>query len=507
MLKLINILIVMASLVACNKTEENNKTDVVFAVEPASLSFSAEGGTQELTVRCKDNPYVTPWDNWLSCTKGAMADNSIKISVKAEANNTDSKRKSTISVSHADEIIRVEVEQEAGENQGGNGGTSSTEPVRTDNLAWAISDKLGIGWNLGNHMDAYNNGVSSETAWGNPKATQATFDGLKKVGFSTVRIPVTWLGHIGEAPDYKIDEAWLERVAELVGYAEKAGLNAIVNIHHDGSESKYWLNITQAAINAETQKQILAQITAMWTQIAEKFKDKGDFLIFEAFNEIHDGKWGWGENRKDGGKQYHCLNEWNAAFVRAVRSTGGKNAERLLGVPAYCTNVDICIDSFVMPDDTAKDKLMISVHCYDPSEYCLTAKYNEWGHTAANNKKVPGDNEEDLKKVFEKIYTHYISKGIPVYLGEFGCVMRADARSQSFQQYYLKYYGALARIYGVPSIIWDNGSKNTGNECHGFINHGTGAYSNSSAQKAIEALIKGYTDKNLTLKAIYNQAP
>ena len=121
-------------------------------------------------------------------------------------------------------------------------------------------------------------------AWGNQKTTQTCFDRLKALGFSTVRIPVTWLGHIGEAPEYKIDEAWLDRVAEIVGYAEKAGLKAIVNIHHDGADSKYWLDIAGAAVNSELQSQILAEITAVWGQIAAKFADKGDFLIFEAFH-------------------------------------------------------------------------------------------------------------------------------------------------------------------------------------------------------------------------------
>jgi endoglucanase len=314
------------------------------------------------------------------------------------------------------------------------------------------------------------------------------------------------MGHIGEAPEYKIEAAWLDRVAEVVGYAEKAGLNAIVNMHHDGGDSKYWLNIIKAAANDDDRKAILAQITAMWTQIAEKFKDKGDFLIFESFNEIHDGKWGWGANRTDGGKQYECFNEWNQAFVDAVRATGGGNATRILGIPAYCTNVDIAIDSFVWPKDTAKDKLMLAVHCYDPYDYTLPATKSEWGHTASSAKKVPGDNEADLRKVFEKLYVNFVSKGLPVYMGEFGCVNRATAREQAFQQYYLKYYAKLAKIYGVPSIIWDNGASGAGNERHAFINHGTGEYCSPEAQAAIEAMVNSYNN-DLSLEDIYNEAP
>lgn len=373
-------------------------------------------------------------------------------------------------------------------------------------LPWQVAQWLGMGWNLGNQFDAHNNGVAAEDAWGNPKVVSSLFPKLKQAGFSTVRIPVTWLGHIGAAPEYKIDDAWLNRLYNVVGYAQNAGLNVIINIHHDGSESKHWLDIINAAKDPERQQQILAQITAVWTQIAEKFKAKNESLVFEGFNEIHDGKWGWGDNRNDGGKQYACMNEWNQAFVNAVRATGGNNATRYLGVPAYCTNVDLAIESFVMPEDVVEGKLLLSVHSYDPSDYTLNAKYSQWGHTATASLKPRGDNEAELKALFEKIYTNFISKGVPVYMGEFGCVNRATELEQKFQQYYLKYYARLAKIYGVPCMLWDNGSKGTGKERHAFIDRTTGNYSSDGAKAAVEALIKSYNSKT-SLEALYNVAP
>ena len=112
-----------------------------------------------------------------------------------------------------------------------------------------IVSAMGMGWNLGNQMDAWSNEVADETCWGNQKTTQEAFDKIAASGIKTVRIPVTWMGHVGEAPDYEIESAWLDRVAEIVGYAEKAGLNAIINIHHDGADSGHWLDIKNAAIN------------------------------------------------------------------------------------------------------------------------------------------------------------------------------------------------------------------------------------------------------------------
>lgn len=112
--------------------------------------------------------------------------------------------------------------------------------------------------------------------------------------------------------------------------------------------------------------------------------------MFEAFNEIHDGGWGWGDNRKDGGKQYRTLNEWNQTFVDAVRATGGENATRFLGIPGYCTNPSLTMENLVLPTDPANDRLLVAVHFYDPSEFAIEAKYTEWGHTARRAKRQTG---------------------------------------------------------------------------------------------------------------------
>ena len=192
-------------------------------------------------------------------------------------------------------------------------------------IAYALS--MGLGWNLGNNLDAHVNGVSDETSWGNPKATQKTFDAVKKAGFSTVRIPVTWIGHIGKAPGYRIDKAWLDRVAEVAGYAKKAGLKCIINIHHDGFGAEtdpskkgfFWLNLPEAAKDEQKNQQIKQQLAMVWNQIAQRFVNEGDWLIFETLNEIQDGKWGSGANLTDGGHQYRVLNEWNQLCVDIIR--------------------------------------------------------------------------------------------------------------------------------------------------------------------------------------------
>lgn len=372
-----------------------------------------------------------------------------------------------------------------------------------------VALSLGVGWNLGNQMDAYNNGISNETAWGNPKATQALFDSLKAKGFSTVRIPVTWLGHIGNAPDYTIDPDWLERVIELVGMAEKSGLNAIVNIHHDGSEGKYWLDIKGAATSENKKEEIKKQITAVWTQIAESMKDKGNFLMFEAFNEIHDGGWGWGSNRTDGGKQYKTLNEWNQTFVEAVRSTGGNNASRWLSVPSYVTNIDLATDgSMILPEDKAK-RIMISVHYYEPNDFALYSNVTDWGHTGDKTKKGSVVQDEDyLTKQLAKLTQKWVDNGIPVYIGEVGPPNQSTSRGKAFRNYYLEYLARAAKEAGVAVIYWDNGAIGAGPDKFALFNHGDGTIVNES-EEAIQSLLRGGTckDNNYNLTTIYDSAP
>jgi endoglucanase len=375
-----------------------------------------------------------------------------------------------------------------------------------------IVSAMGMGWNLGNQMDAWTNGAADEICWGNKKTTQEAFNKIAASGIKTVRIPVTWMGHFGGAPDYKIEAAWLDRVSEIVGYAENAGLNAIVNIHHDGSDSQHWLDIKSAALTTAKNQEITDIIKALWTQIAEKFRDKGPFLIFEGFNEIQDGGWGYGANRSDGGKQYRTFNGWLQTFVDAVRATGSENENRWLGIPSYCTNIDLCSE-LVLPSD-ASNKLMVAVHFYEPSVYTLEDKYTTWGHTGKDNARNPysGKNEvywqeSEVKAEIKKMYDRYTSKGTPVYFGEMGNVYHGKDNAERYRKYYLEYVVKCMRENLTAPIVWDNGATGSGSECHGYFDHATGEYLND-AKEMIEVMVKAATnnDSDYTLDWIYNNS-
>ena len=382
-------------------------------------------------------------------------------------------------------------------------------PVSGQEAAY-ITRKLGWGWNLGNHFDTSSGKDNNPNQWGywdNATPTMALYTNLKRAGANTVRICTTW-GNYQIPGAWTIDDSYMAEVRQNVEWAEAAGLNVILNLHHD----EYWLDIKGAANDETTNTNIKKRIEATWRQIAEAFKDKGSFLFFESFNEIQDGKWGWGDNRTDGGKQYRTLNEWNQLVVNTIRATGGNNETRWIGIPCYASNPAFAVEeSFVLPTDPA-NHLMVSVHYYDPSNFTLTPENSdgktEWGHTAAAGKFQQGSNEEHVVETFRKLHDKYISKNIPVYIGEYGCVMQKTSRSNLFRNYYLEYVCRAAYTYGLPLIIWDNNSQGAGNEHHGYFSHNDGAYINGS-ETLVQTMIKAATsdDANYTLESVYNSAP
>lgn len=482
---------------ACSDNEKTAAPEVVIPTTDFE-NIPAAGGTVQVKLTSNGNVKITINDSWITERPEIRADMTEETKTFAVAANHGVEREGTITFSLADINRTVTIRQLAG----------TSGEIETGG-AWDVAKSLGLGWNLGNQLDAHMNGVANETAWGNQKTTQALFDKLAGAGITSVRIPVTWMGHVSGAPAYNIEKEWLDRVAEVVGYAENAGLKAIINIHHDGADSNYWLDIKNAATNPSVNAEVQAQLKSMWEQIARRFKDKGSFLIFESMNEIHDGGWGWGANRTDGGKQYAVLNEWNQVFVDAVRSVGGENSNRYLGIPSYCTNPDYAVDgSLKLPTDVVPNRLMVSVHYYAPTDYSLTAKYSEWGHTAEAGKKDSWGDEAYVIETFEKLKKEFIDKNIPVYIGEMGSVHRADSRAESFRKYYLEYICKAAKTYGMAPFYWDNGSSAAGAECSGLFNHATGAYLNN-AQDIVEVMKKAVLteDPSYTLQTVYDSAP
>ena len=491
--------------ISCGDDEGGSDSPSV-KIEVKTVAFDCPAEASSFTIQVEANvePTVSTTADWLHVAKPEIADNLYKYAVTSDANTATQVRNATVDVTYAPTNFKASVSVKQAAAEKSDNPVDPVDPVEPADPIDIIA-AMGMGWNLGNNLDAHVNGTSNETSWGNKACTQETMNAVRNAGFRTVRIPVTWLGHVsGSSDNYKIDDVWLDRVAEVVSYAEKAGLYAIINIHHDGADSKYWLDIKNAATTSDTNGKVKDQLTSMWTQIANKFADKGDFLIFETLNEIHDGEWGWGANRSDNGAQYATLNEWNQVAVDAIRATDGNNATRYIGVPGYVCNPDLTLEQLVIPNDPA-GRILVAVHDYDPNEYTLEAKYNAWGHLATSSDNAPKENESQITNTFKKLKEKYVDAGIGVYIGEIGCVHRSSTRAEAFRKYYLEYVCKAAKTYGLAPIYWDNGSAGAGKECSGLLNHGTGEYLNNG-KEIVDVMVNAIesTDPDYTLESVYN---
>ena len=321
---------------------------------------------------------------------------------------------------------------------------------------------MGNGINLGNTLEACDNNVgiktnaplSYETYWGQPKTTQAMIDGMKAAGFDTIRIPVAWMTnatHLYEG-DYTIDADYMDRVEEVVRYARKAGMYVIINDHWDGG----WYGMFGSE-SAETRALAMEAYKGMWQQIAERFRDYSDYLIFESANEELGGR--FDENSPlycsdsvvtylNDDERYALTNEINQTFVDVVRATGGNNATRFLLIAGYGTNIDqTCDDRFQMPKDTVDSKLMVSVHYYDPWSYCgasSAASATKWG-TVSDYEYM----DQQLAKM-----TKFTEAGYGVVIGEYGALPCSDGLKDNTLAYHTAFLDACTK-YDLTNCLWD----------------------------------------------------
>lgn len=321
---------------------------------------------------------------------------------------------------------------------------------------------MGNGINLGNTLEACDNNVgiktntplSYETHWGQPKTTQAMIDGMKAAGFDTIRIPVAWMTnatHLYEG-DYTIDADYMDRVEEVVRYARKAGMYVIINDHWDGG----WYGMFGSE-SAETRALAMEAYKGMWQQIAERFRDYSDYLIFESANEELGGR--FDENSPlycsdsvvtylTDDERYALTNEINQTFVDVVRATGGNNATRFLLIAGYSTDINqTCDDRFQMPKDTVDSKLMVSVHYYDPWSYCgasSAASATKWGKVS---------DYEYMDQQLAKM-TKFTEAGYGVVIGEYGALPCSDGLKDNTLAYHTAFLDACTK-YNLTNCLWD----------------------------------------------------
>jgi hypothetical protein len=302
------------------------------------------------------------------------------------------------------------------------------------------------GWNLGNTLEA---------TWGVPGWNATPFYTAANAGFNAVRIPVAWNFNAttnisGGVTNYVINPAFMAQVKKAVDYALDAGMYAVINIHWDGG----WLenNITN-----HVDPVINAKQHAYATQIATAFAGYDNRLLFAAANEpnVHNPD------------EMKTLMYYYQTYVNAVRATGGNNTNRWLVMQSGGDTLWLN----ALPTDPTPNRIMVEYHNYTPSLFTIIHDDQVWGnaiyfwgpayHYASNpSRNATWGQEGDIDAGFQTLADLYVSKGIPVLIGEMAAFTTPSLTgteatyNRASTHYWDKYVAESARAHGLSPFYW-----------------------------------------------------
>ena len=353
-----------------------------------------------------------------------------------------------------------------------------------------IMDEMGFGWNLGNSLDAWkgneqDQGLESETLWGNTRTTEEVIIGLVKKGIKTIRIPVTWHNHLIDE-NYTIDPEWMERVKIIVNWSIKHGLYVILNTHHDNSETsniRYGQGYYPLREDKVESEKFLYNV---FRQISLAFNNGYDHhLIFECLNEPRligtPFEWNYAKGEPICEEASSAINEYLKLIVKAIRTSGGNNEKRFIMVTPYAAKYNSLINQdFIIPGDIefnpSNSKILLSLHMYNPYDFVMNPdkSYITFEETYAN----------ELYSSFKNLYESYVLRGHNVVIGEMGIVNKNNTEERIK---WARYYVSTARKYNLPCIVWDNELFNSAGENFGIYKRDEGEW---SPEVLIDAYVK-----------------
>lgn len=264
------------------------------------------------------------------------------------------------------------------------------------------------GINLGNTFEPPNEGE-----WGNPRTEEYHFDMYKDAGFDCVRIPVRWDNHTGKTAPYAVNPTWMNRIEQVVDWGLARGLFIVINTHHDD-----WIKTDYTDANK-------ARFDSIWSQIAVRFKDKSEKLIFEIINEPH------GLTKADN-------DDLHARVLSIIRIT---NPTRLVIFQGHNWGGSDELITAAIPDDNF---VIGSFHSYDPYLFGLEGQ-GTWGSSSDYNQ---------LENKFKSVSNWSVQNNITVFLGEFGSLKKCDFNSR--MRHY-RAYVEFSQKYGFACMAWDDG--------------------------------------------------
>jgi aryl-phospho-beta-D-glucosidase BglC (GH1 family) len=468
----------LASSLVCAGCEKNKQ--ITLNVNLKNLEFPNEGGSFNIIIQTNAGSwnFKDSLPDWLQTSQTTGITGKTTISVIALENAGIGLRSATIILSaETAPTVQIAISQKGNLYPGYN--TSPIDPDTTgmSSTAMEIAKKIKVGLNIGNTLEA----IGGETNWGNPMITNDLIKLVKQSGFNAIRLPCSW-NQYADQTTAQISTIWLKRVKEVVQYCVNNDMYVILNIHWDGG----WLenNCTQ-----DKQEENNAKQKAFWEQIATQLRGFDEHLLFASANE---------PNVSDA-SQMAVLLSYHQTFINAVRSTGGKNAYRVLVVQG--PNTDIETTNKLMnqlPNDKMPNRMIAEVHYYTPWNFTGMTKDESWGnmfyywgkdyHSITDPaRNATWGEEAEVDRLFILMKNKFADKGIPVIIGEFGAMRRDNLTGDALtlhlasRAYYLKYITNQANTNGLLPFFWDTG---------GLFNRQTNTISD---QQSLDALIQSAT--------------
>lgn len=428
------------------KVTQRNSDGILLADGYTAPEVKADGETLEIPVLATGEYTATVSDTWMEIVpapvRGLVES---KVYVKVAANYRAEAREGSVTIaldSDDTQSVTVAIKQAA---------TASTG--QCDETAFQTAANISMAINIGNTLEA----IGGETAWGAAKINADYIRSIRESGFDAVRLPVAWYNH-SDKNTLKIDENWMNRVDEVVQLCIANGLYVFMNIHWD--EGWMELNIDSYSSDVDRIQREL------WTQIADRFKDYDKHLVFCGANEAG----------QDTQASADALKAYMQTFIDVVRASGSNNANRVLVVQSPGTDIDRAVKYCAgnLPKDKVADRMMLEVHCYDPSDFTIMQNDGEWGanskvryfwgqdyHTGTDRDCTWGE-ENHIDTQMQKLKANFVDKGIPVIIGEFGCGRRRsfvatidEAKHRASRCYYHSYIVKSAKTNGAVPFLWD----------------------------------------------------
>ena len=290
---------------------------------------------------------------------------------------------------------------------------------------------MGLGYNFANTFECYNQFEEIKTPeeqitlWGNAVPTKKMIKNLKKYGFKTIRLPITWINFIGQMGN--IDSNWIIYIKQTIDFAIKDyNMYCIINVHNDCKDDN-WLSKGLYAKNI---------FIKLWSQIAKEFINYDEHLLFESMDNP--------SYYNSEGYDFETLLILNQAFIDTVRNSGGNNKHRLLLISSGNSQIDFFSFNYRIPLDPY-NKIALTTNYFNPYDFC--GQYtNNWG------------TESDYKEMFTEFATlkaTFVDKGIPIIIAATGVMTENNKDKESIREYLYFLYSLSLSLNGMIACLWD----------------------------------------------------